>query len=134
MKSTGVAYLLWFLGGLGSLGLHRFYLGRWPTGLLWLLTGGVVGIGALLDLLAIPGMVQVENLSRKLLEQAAPGLIRSGCDRWGPGTLPAGVRPPLLACGAGGGILACQGVPGSVGPPAIGARAAGAAGPSSKRP
>ncbi len=78
MKSTRVAYLLWFLGGLGILGLHRFYLGRWPTGVLWLLTGGVVGIGALLDLLALPGMVQVENLSRKLLEQAATGLRRSG--------------------------------------------------------
>ncbi len=78
MTSTGVAYLLWFLGGLGILGLHRFYLGRWPTGLLWLLTGGVVGIGALLDLLAIPGMVQVENLSRKLLEQSTTSLARSG--------------------------------------------------------
>jgi len=78
VKSTGVAYLLWFLGGLGILGLHRFYLGRWPTGLLWLLTGGVVGIGAFLDLFAIPGMVQVENLSRKLLEQANTGLRRSG--------------------------------------------------------
>ena len=78
MKSTGVAYLLWFLGGLGILGLHRFYLGRWPTGLLWLLTGGVVGIGAFLDLFAIPGMVQVENLSRKLLEQVNTGLRRSG--------------------------------------------------------
>ncbi len=77
MKSTRVAYLLWFLVGLGILGLHRFYLGRWPTGVLWLLTGGVVGIGALLDLLALPGMVQVENLSRKLLEQAATGLRRS---------------------------------------------------------
>lgn len=78
MKSTWVAYLLWFLGGLGILGLHRFYLGRWPTGLLWLLTGGLVGIGAILDLIAIPGMVQVENLSRKLLEQSTASLARSG--------------------------------------------------------
>ncbi len=74
MKSTGVAYLLWFLGGLRILGLHRFYLGRWSTGLVWLLTGGIVGIGALLDLIAIPGMVQVENLSRKLLEQSTTSL------------------------------------------------------------
>ena len=78
MKSTGVAYLLWFLGGLGILGLHRFYLGRWPTGLVWLFTGGIVGIGALLDLISIPGMVQVENLSRKLLEQSTTSLARSG--------------------------------------------------------
>ena len=33
---------------------------------------------ALLDLIAIPGMVQVENLSRKLLEQSTTGLARSG--------------------------------------------------------
>lgn len=70
MKSALVAYLLWFLGGFGVLGLHRFYLGRWVTGLIWLLTGGVFFIGALIDLFLIPSMVQVENLSRQLLMEA----------------------------------------------------------------
>ena len=70
MKSTAVTYLLWILGGFGVLGLQRFYLGRWVSGLIWLLTGGVFFIGALVDLFVIPEMVRVENLSRKLLEQA----------------------------------------------------------------
>jgi TM2 domain-containing membrane protein YozV len=66
-----VTYLLWLIGGFGILGLHRFYLGRWITGLLWFLTGGLFVVGAVVDLFLIPGMVRVENLSRQLLEQAA---------------------------------------------------------------
>ncbi|MHC4179916.1 MAG: NINE protein [Planctomycetota bacterium] len=70
MKSTAVAYLLWVVGGFGVLGLHRFYLGRWVSGLIWFLTGGLLFVGALIDLFTIPGMVRVENLSRHLLQQA----------------------------------------------------------------
>ena len=74
VKSVAVTYLLWFVGGFGVLGLHRFYLGRWVSGLIWLLTGGLFFIGALVDLFLIPGQVQVENLSQQLLRQAmAPG-------------------------------------------------------------
>lgn len=69
MKSTPITYLLWLAGGLGVLGLHRFYLGRWITGLIWLFTGGLFMIGALIDLVLIPGMVRVENLSRLLLAE-----------------------------------------------------------------
>ncbi len=65
-----MAYLLWLLGGFGVLGLHRFYLGRWPSGLLWLCTGGLLLVGAAVDLFALPGMVRVENLARELLRQA----------------------------------------------------------------
>ncbi|MHC4786927.1 MAG: NINE protein [Planctomycetota bacterium] len=73
MKSTVVTYLLWFLGGFGVLGLHRFYLGRWVSGVIWLLTGGVFVIGAVIDLFVIPEMVRVENLSRRLPQQAQAG-------------------------------------------------------------
>lgn len=70
MKHPAIAYLLWFLGGLGVLGLHRFYVGRWVTGVVWLLTGGVFFIGALVDLFLIPEMVRVENLARHMVEHS----------------------------------------------------------------
>lgn len=62
MYKLSIAYLLWFLSGLGALGFHRFYLGRFGTGLLWLFTGGLAGIGGLFDLFYIPTMVRDENL------------------------------------------------------------------------
>jgi len=43
-----VAWLL--LTFLGLFGIHRFYLGKWITGILWLVSGGLFGIGWLYDL------------------------------------------------------------------------------------
>jgi TM2 domain-containing membrane protein YozV len=70
VKKTPVAYLLWFLGGLGVLGFHRLYLGRWVSGLLWCATGGLLLVGAIVDLFLIPSMVRVENLALQLQAQA----------------------------------------------------------------
>ena len=62
LYKISIAYLLWLFSGFGALGFHRFYLGRFGTGLLWLFTGGLAGIGALFDLFYIPTMVRDENL------------------------------------------------------------------------
>lgn len=44
MKSKTTATLLaFFLGGLGA---HKFYLGQTGQGILFLLTGGLLGVGA----------------------------------------------------------------------------------------
>lgn len=59
MRSKLIAYLLWF--PFGVIGVHRFYCGRIGTGILWLLTGGLAGIGWLVDLFLIPEMVREAN-------------------------------------------------------------------------
>jgi hypothetical protein len=38
---------------LGFAGVHRFYVGKIGTGLLWLCTGGLVGVGVIYDLVMI---------------------------------------------------------------------------------
>ena len=38
---------------LGILGIHRFYLGKWLTGILFLVTGGLFGLGVLYDFLTL---------------------------------------------------------------------------------
>jgi TM2 domain-containing membrane protein YozV len=49
--------------GLG--GLHRLYNGKIGTGLLWLFTGGVFGVGQFVDLFLIPNMVDEYELKIK---------------------------------------------------------------------
>jgi len=50
-KSKYVALFLCIF--LGILGIHRFYVGKIGTGLLYLLTGGLGGIGWIVDIIRI---------------------------------------------------------------------------------
>ena len=60
-RSVGMAYLLWVPSMFGVAGLHRFYTGHWGTGLLWLFTGGLCGVGSVVDLFLIPEQVRLFN-------------------------------------------------------------------------
>lgn len=57
------AYVVWFLGGIA--GVHRFMLARPLTGLLWLLTGGLLLIGWIVDAFLLPAMLN--DLDRRMV-------------------------------------------------------------------
>ena len=72
MTSKGVDYLLWFF--LGIFGVHKFYLHKWVWGILYLFTGGIAGIGWLIDLFILGTQVDTYNLAKankKLLRQTS---------------------------------------------------------------
>lgn len=54
-----VAWLL--LTFLGVLGVHRFYMGKWGTGLVYFLTGGLLLIGVLYDFWTLNDQITVVN-------------------------------------------------------------------------
>lgn len=46
---------------LGIFGVHRFYLGKWLSGLLWLFTGGLLMIGVAYDFWTLNTQVTIRN-------------------------------------------------------------------------
>src|SRR5215471_160597 len=68
MYSTGMAYFLWLISGFGALGVHRFYLGKIPTGLLWMFTGGLGMVGSVYDFFTLPSQVREANIRQAILD------------------------------------------------------------------
>jgi TM2 domain-containing membrane protein YozV len=60
-RDVGIAYVLLAISVFGISGLHRFYLGRVGSGIIWLLTGGLCGIGTIVDLFLLPTMTDDAN-------------------------------------------------------------------------
>jgi TM2 domain-containing membrane protein YozV len=57
-----VAWIL--LTFLGVLGIHRMYMGKWISGLLYLVTVGFFGLGVLYDFWTLNRQVSEQNLRR----------------------------------------------------------------------
>jgi hypothetical protein len=74
--STFLAYLLWFIGGFGTLGFHRFYLGKFGTGLLYFVTGGLAFVGSLYDFFTLPMQVRDANLELRYRNALENGVNR----------------------------------------------------------
>jgi TM2 domain-containing membrane protein YozV len=50
---------------LGLFGVHRFYMGKWGTGILYLVTLGLFGIGLIYDFWTLNSQISELNLSRQ---------------------------------------------------------------------
>lgn len=75
-KSLAVAYVLWMT--LGIFGAHRFYLGRWFTGLIYGISLGCYFCGWALDLLLLPWLVRQTNERLRREDQAYGAALREG--------------------------------------------------------
>ena len=51
---------------LGVFGVHRMYMGKWLSGILYLVTGGLVGIGYLYDFWTLNDQITVVNGEARL--------------------------------------------------------------------
>jgi len=58
-KGYNMSWIL--LTFLGLFGVHRFYLGKWITGVIWLLTGGLFLVGYLYDYWTLNDQVNEVN-------------------------------------------------------------------------
>lgn len=62
MYRDSIGYALWCLIFVGLGGVHRIYLGKYGTGVLWLLTWGLFGIGQFVDLFRMRRLVADANV------------------------------------------------------------------------
>lgn len=72
-KRTTALILCIFLGGLG---VHRFYVGKIWSGLLWLLTLGFWGVGSLVDFCLIYSGKFTDDAGRPLYDEYTDGMTQ----------------------------------------------------------
>lgn len=73
MKSKLITMLLcWFLG---TLGIHRFYLGKVWTGILYLCTAGLCGVGTVIDMILLLFNAMKDKEGNKLKNDIPTSII-----------------------------------------------------------
>lgn len=92
-SQTAISYLFWAACLSGFFGVHRLYNGKIATGLLWMFTFGLFGIGQLIDLALIPEMAdkrsrQLRKRNHQLSKHDVPGLL----DNSGPQAPPLTIQ------------------------------------------
>ena len=75
------ALLTWCAWLFGFGGIHRLYLGKTGTGILYLLTWGLFGIGQILDIVNINKLVGEANARARGLSGPAPAAGAPRCGR-----------------------------------------------------
>ncbi|WP_008312508.1 TM2 domain-containing protein [Leptolyngbya sp. PCC 6406] len=61
-RQLTVSYILWIAGFMSPFaGLHRLYNGKIGSGLLWLCTWGLFGVGQFIDVFFVPGMAEEQQ-------------------------------------------------------------------------
>jgi len=67
-KARSLTLILCIVGFFGIGGLQRFYVGKVGTGLLFLFTGGLFGIGTIYDLIKIGSNTFTDNVGLPVVE------------------------------------------------------------------
>ena len=105
-----IGWALWCLFFIGLGGVHRIYLGKYGTGIIWLLTWGLFGVGQFLDLFRMKSLVRESNIRDGYLphpryaQQLVPPPGRSSSQQLAP-SQPSLMQVILKAAQQNGGAL-----------------------------
>ncbi len=106
MYKDGIGYGLWCMCVFGLAGVHRIYLGKYGTGILWLLTFGLLGIGQFIDLFRMKSLVRDANIREGYLPHPRlASRLRSQPQSQALGPAPSLQQILLKAAQANGGAL-----------------------------